>query len=139
MTDGLFVNSTETPHTNAHVHHALKQFAFKTGCLKADSLSAFCSGMLRHCIVTNTRDLSSPLKNNLAVKMGHSRATADRSYNLINKINASSKAHTTVSNLLDDTPGTPNVSDSMTPIGETKCSHYSTNPQPNSHHALRNG
>ena len=57
--------------------------------------------MLRHCIVTNTRNLSSPEKNNLAVKMGHSRTTADRWYNLVNKMKASTDAHTTVTSLMD--------------------------------------
>ncbi|XP_031559863.1 uncharacterized protein LOC116296048 [Actinia tenebrosa] len=100
-TDAMFLNSTGSPYTNSHVHHALKQFVAKTGCLREESVSGFSSSMIRHCIVTNTRGLSSPEKNKLASKMGHSRATADRHYNLINKMQAASDAHDTITTLMD--------------------------------------
>ena len=98
--EALFLNSTGTPYTNSHVHHALKQFATNAGSLRPESLTGFCSSMIRHVVVTNTRHLTSPEKNNLASKMGHTRQTADRSYNLINKRRAAASAHTAVSNLL---------------------------------------
>jgi len=101
-TDALFLNSTGSPLTNIHVHHALKQFASKAGTLREETLSAFSSTMLRKWVVTNTRDKPSPEKNKLASKMGHTRTTADRSYNVINKLQVASEAHDTVTSLMDN-------------------------------------
>ena len=54
-TDTMFLNCTGSPFTNSHVHHALKQFAARTCCLREESLGAFCSSMLLHFVVKNTR------------------------------------------------------------------------------------
>ncbi|XP_048585586.1 uncharacterized protein LOC116613159 [Nematostella vectensis] len=104
--DALFLNQTGTPYTNSHVHHALKQFAIRAGTLRPESVEGFCSSMIRHVVVTNTRGLSSPEKNNLASKMGHSRRTADLSYNLINKVKAANNAHDTMTNLWEGASST---------------------------------
>jgi len=76
--EAMFLNATGTPYTNCHVHHALKQFAAKAGTLRAESLAGFSSSMIRHVVLTNTHNLPSSEKNNLATKMGHSRNTADK-------------------------------------------------------------
>ena len=82
------------------IHHCLKSFSKKIKALNPKKLDRFCSNILRKALVTNTREMKSPEKDNIAQLMVHSHKTADSYYNIEDRLKKTSNAHKAISEIM---------------------------------------
>ncbi|KAK3736606.1 hypothetical protein QZH41_006364 [Actinostola sp. cb2023] len=130
--DNVFLSTDGRKVASEQIHQCLKSFAKKTKVLKDDTVKRFSSTMLRKALVTNTRDMSSPEKNNFATMMSHRRSTADRSYHLVDKINRTSEAHRVARQVIEGASNVVEAVSSKTSLDrfDDKESTISTNTIP---------
>lgn len=95
----VFIGKNGLGHHTSDINTCLKSFATKTKALPENVLRKFCSTSIRKTTVTNTRDREEADKSNIATLMAHSLNTANKHYQVRDKIQATGKAHETMKSL----------------------------------------